>query len=120
MLSKSNGVTPAIPAMRTQGTPVQIIVSPVIGLVQAYGDTGGAAAHCLSMVMLQGLSQVFWASLQLGPVQPAVAFAAVPVVRVTDPVTPTCEIAELAWTFVVPGTAEVITTVQLDDPTACA
>jgi len=50
--------------------------------------------------------------------QPAVTFAAVPVVRVNDPTTPTCEIAEDACTFVVPFTVEVIVTVQLDDPTA--
>src|SRR5437667_235479 len=62
-------------------------------------------------------SQVFLALPQL-TVQPAVVLAAVPVVRVNDPVTPTSEIAELAWTFVVPGVEEVITTVQFDDPTA--
>ena len=49
--------------------------------------------------------------------QPAVTFAADPVVRVNDPAAPTCAIFDVACTFVVPFTDEVIVTVQLDDPT---
>src|SRR5262245_12044445 len=51
-------------------------------------------------------------------VQPAVTFAAVPVVRVSDPATPFSELAELCCTFVVPVVADVFITLQLDDPPA--
>jgi hypothetical protein len=42
----------------------------------------------------------------------------VPVVRVSDPVTPTWAIFDVACTSVSPGVDEVIVTVQLDEPTA--
>src|SRR5437870_2042066 len=64
-------------------------------------------------------TQILLALPQL-TVQPPVVFAAVPVVLVTDPVSPTSEIAELACTFVVPGAEEVITTVHFVVPSACA
>ena len=73
-------------------------------------------AFC-GVIWMNASTQFFTAFAQFAA-QPAVTFAAVPVVRVNDPAAPTCEIAENACTFVTPFTDDVIVTVQLDEPTA--
>ena len=73
-------------------------------------------AFC-GVIWMNASLQVLTAFAQLA-VQPAVTFSAVPVIRVKNPGAPTCAMFDVACTFVWPGVAEVIVTVQLDDPTA--
>ena len=54
------------------------------------------------------------ASLHVGPVQPAVTFAAVEVARVNVPLVAVNPISEVACTVEMPGTADVIVTVQVE------
>ena len=69
------------------------------------------AAFC-GVIWMNASTQVLFAFPQFA-VQPAVTFAAVPVVRVTVPAALVNPIVEVACTVVVPATAEVIVTVQL-------
>ncbi len=52
----SNGVTPAIPAMRMDTAPSHFMVSEVIGLVHVYGGCG--TKQVFSMVISQAAEQV--------------------------------------------------------------
>src|SRR3954465_4233780 len=80
-------------------------------IVSVCGVPTGLIADC-GEISMNASTQCLVALSQFD-VQPCVTFAAVPVVRVSEPVTPVKETSEVACTFVVPLAAEVIFTMQL-------
>ncbi len=95
----------AVPAA---STPPLVAVTVIVST--CWSPTG-SVAFC--GVIWMNASIQFFAAFPQFTVQPAVTFAAVPVVRETVPTALPNPIVEVACTLVVPATAEVIVTVHV-------
>src|SRR3954447_25378460 len=80
-------------------------------IVRVWSVPTGLTSDC-GVIWMNASAQCLVALSQFD-VQPCVTLPGVPVVRVSEPVTPVKEISEVAETFVVPVADDVILTTQL-------